>query len=149
VSEWIAVPREHLRGGRTAPYLITDDDLTAVRAHCEARGATSVEVGFDGAADAGAFIDGLKRVLPFPWWCGSGWDPMLDATEEFADGWPLPVLLIVRGLDAALADDPHLGLEVVVRMEEIADEIGRRHQQLLIVYVADAWPSRRTGTDQS
>lgn len=84
-------------------------------------------------------IDALKSVLPFPDWCASSWDSIEDAFEEIRQGWSFPLVIAVRGLRPTLETRPHLALEVVVRLSELARALSVAGDQLIVVYVADHW----------
>jgi hypothetical protein len=87
----------------------------------------------------GAVIDSLKRVLPFPEWCGSSWDSIEDAFEEIRQGWDFPLVVAVRGLRSALELRPHLGLEVTIRLSELSRAFSISGHQLSVIYVAEGW----------
>jgi hypothetical protein len=89
----------------------------------------------------------LKSVLPFPDWCGSGWDSIDDAFQELRALWPFPLVIAVQGLDALLARRPRVGLQTVIRFDDLSGSLSRVGAQLVVLYPADRWgPPVRTDT---
>ncbi len=139
VGRWLELPVALLAGGRAEPYLVAEGRVREFRDHVVGVGATWREVDIGNAASVGAVVDGLKGVLPFPDWCGSGWDSIEDAFEELRQGWRFPVVVAVRGLRLMLATRPHLGLEVAIRLSELSRAFSVSGDQFIVIYAAERW----------
>jgi hypothetical protein len=103
------------------------------------RGAQILESEIGRVTTTADAVAELKRVLPFPRWCGSNWDSVADAFEEVREALQMPAVLLVRGLPALLAEHQHLSLEFVIRIAELAASFSRSGDQFVVVYAAPSW----------
>jgi hypothetical protein len=120
LSRWIQLPSSPIVLERSEPLLAEEARLEEVVEFAQTDGATLVTVDIASSTDSRAVIDGMKAVLRFPDWCGSSWDSIEDAFEELRQAWSFPLVLVVRGLRRVLEDRPHLGLQVVIRLSQLA-----------------------------
>jgi hypothetical protein len=105
-AEWLPDPEPPLVEARTVPLLVTTSRLDQLREFAEEHGAEYVEADSSQADEAWQVMHALKEVLPFPSWCGSGWDSIDDAYQELRDSWPFPLVLVLRHFDRVL-ETPH------------------------------------------
>lgn len=136
-GRWIEPPAPPLVEARSEPYLVRSDTVANLLAYASSRDARTAEVDVAGAGATGQVIDALKRSLPFPDWCGSGWDSVEDAFEELRATWGCPLLLVVRGVDHLLGSRPQLALATVVRLAELARSFSVAGDQLIVALVWD------------
>lgn len=79
--------------------------------------------------------DTLRSVLPFPEWCGSGWDSMEDSFEELHEAWQFPLVLMVSGVPALLQTQPQVAFQTVVRLSEFTRAFGLAGDDFLVLYL--------------
>jgi hypothetical protein len=87
------------------------------------------------AASTFDVITALRQLLPFPSWCGSSWDSVDDAFEELRQAMTLPAALIIAGIDPLLGRSLHLGLETVLRLNDLERAFSVAGDQLLVFFV--------------
>lgn len=138
-SEWFPLPPAPLLVGQAEPYLVLQSRLDEFRRYVAAVGASPVDVLIGEANGAAEVIDALKAVLPFPGWCGSGWDSIDDAFEEIRRGWGFPLVVVVHGLESLITRRPHLGFNVVIRMSELSHAFSVAGDQLMVTSVGTGW----------
>jgi hypothetical protein len=138
MTDWITVPSPPLLRP-SAPLLIQAAEVDELRRFLGGQGVGLLEVNIGDAASTLDVIGALKAVLPFPSWCGSGWDSIDDAFAELRDGWSFPLVLVVDGLRVLLSRQPHLGLETVIRLNELANAFSTVGDQFVVVFVAESW----------
>lgn len=139
MRRWIELPQRLLAGGPAEPYLVQSERLSDLRGFAIDHGATWVDLAMAGVLDSGGAIRELKTVLPFPEWCASSWDSVADAFEEIRGSWTFPLVIAVHGLRHALETHSHVGLEVVIRLSELARAMSVEGDQLIVFYVDSGW----------
>ena len=82
-------------------------------------------------------IDQLKAVLPFPRWCGSGWDSIDDAFEDLRESWTFPVVLVVHGWEEMFEVAAHDALAVTLGLSRLREAFSRVGQQFEVLYLGD------------
>lgn len=136
-STWLQLPRALVPFPH--PCLVEYAALDVLRSSLVAEAATVVEFDLSSATSSMDVIEALRRVLPFPDWCGSGWDSMDDAFEELRAAWPFPLVVIAHGLPDLLASRTHLALEVVLEFERLERAFSLGQQQYVQLYPGEAW----------
>jgi len=139
MTSWIAVPRETLLTSPAEPYLADQSSIPGLRAMAESRGASWCEVDVRGVRNSADFIDRLKAELPFPGWCGSGWDSVDDAFEEIRAEWPFPLFLRIVEMRWLLTEHPHAGMQTAIRLDELSRSFSRTGHQLTVIYSDPSW----------
>src|SRR5690606_6838172 len=99
--------------------------------------ASVVDIDLGGSRNLVDVFDSLKAVLPFPSWCGSGWDSAHDAFSELRSAWPLPLAIIATGLPRLMAENPHLALNTVLGLSRMCEEFSIAGDQVLVFYLTD------------
>lgn len=119
---------------KSQPYLLDTDRTAALAEYAAANGAAQFTVNLTEAQSSVEIIERLKAVLPFPDWCGSGWDSIEDAFEELRTAWDFPLVLLVRGADELMALRPQLALETIVRLADLSHAFSVAGDQLIVAY---------------
>lgn len=131
---WVALPVPPILVSRADPYLVAQSQVQALEAYFESRDAAVVSVEVSSAHDEPSVVGALKSVLPFPDWCGSGWDSMEDAYEELRQAWTFPLVLLVHGTPALVSAHPQVALQTVVRLSDFTRAFSSSGEQLVVVY---------------
>lgn len=145
MATWIALPREKFLTGPAEPYLADESAIAELREMAESQGANWRHIDVRGVRNSGDVIDRLKTVLPFPGWCGSGWDSIDDAFDELREMWPFPLFVQISEMQWLLAENPHAGMQTAIRLDELSRSFSRAGDQLTVVYSDPSWrrdPSR-------
>lgn len=139
VGRWVPVPSALLTRSAGEPYLTVSSALDEWSAFARVEAVTLRRVDLAAAGSVFEVIETLKAVLPFPRWCGSGWDSVDDAFEEILGDWRFPMILVVSGGPTCWARDPHLLLQTVLRLSELSHAFSVAGEQFVVVYAADSW----------
>lgn len=124
---------------RSSPMLVARGQLEALRRYTQDAAVRYVEADVSGAVDTVALIGAIRSVLPFPEWCGSGWDSIDDAFDELRDAWTFPLLLVLTGYDELLSRHQHLALETSLRLHELSDAFSSVEEQFMVVFEGRSW----------
>jgi hypothetical protein len=119
--------------------LVENDDVEGLRQYLRDHGVVCVEIDVNEAASTLDVIGALKNVLLFPSWCGSSWDSIDDAFDDIRAGWSFPLAVVVHGLRSLFERDPHLALEVALRLHELANAFSAAGEQFLAVFASESW----------
>ena len=103
---------------------------------CELRraGWTVVEVDVSTVSSSVDLFILLKQVLWFPDFFGSGWDSMNDALDELSEGWPFPLLLVMRGVTRMMANNVTYAFDAVVTLDVYETTLTNRGLPIRIVW---------------
>jgi len=138
-TTWIALPGSPTLEERSEPYLVRVNEGASLRRYLASSGASVVEVDIGGAGSVVDVIAALKAVLPFPSWCGSGWDSLDDAFPELRAAWTLPLAIVVVGLPRVIAEKPHVGLNTVLGLSRLCEAFSIAGDQVVVFYLCDSW----------
>lgn len=139
MTAWTPGPLPPVVLARSSPMLVASGQLEALRRYAEDAGLRYVEADVSGAADTVGLIGAIRSVLPFPEWCGSGWDSIDDAFDELRTAWTFPLLLVLTGYDELLTRRQHLALEASLRLHELSDAFSRVEEQLMVAFEGRSW----------
>lgn len=139
MSDWFPLPPVPLVVDSAEPYLVLESHLDEFRRYILSVRAKPVDVDISNARHARDVILAIKDVLPFPDWCGSSWDSVEDAYEELRQAWQFPLVIVFHGLASLLKAMPHLGLEVVLRLNGLSEAFSISGDQLVPVYAGENW----------
>lgn len=132
-TSWVGVPSPPLVS-RAEPYVIPASQTGALEVYFRAQGVKVQLADVSTARSESDVILSLKSILPFPDWCGSGWDSMEDAFEELRQAWAFPLVVLMTGLPTLMTAEPHLALQTVVRLADFTRAFSVSGDQLLVVY---------------
>jgi hypothetical protein len=135
-TDWIALPDSPTLEERSEPYLVRASEAKGLRRYLASVGASVVGIDIGDSQNLVDVIGSLKEVLPFPSWCGSGWDSVHDAFSELRTAWPLPLAIIVVGLPQLIAERRHLALNTVLGLSRLCEEFSIAGAQVLVFYVS-------------
>lgn len=135
-TDWIALPDSPTLEERSEPYLVRASEAEGLRRYLASVGASVVGIDIGDSQNLVDVIGSLKEVLPFPSWCGSGWDSVHDAFSELRTAWPLPLAIIVVGLSRLIAERRHLALNTVLGLSRLCEEFSIAGAQVLVFYVS-------------
>jgi hypothetical protein len=136
-SKWIALPGSPTLEEPSEPYLVREGESASLRQYLASTGASVVDVGIGDARSLVDVVGALKEVLPFPSWCGSGWDALDDAFPELHTAWAFPVVIVVAGLPQLMVEMPHLALNTVLGLSRLCEEFSIAGDQVLVFYTSD------------
>jgi hypothetical protein len=139
MSNWITVSDIVPIRDRAEPYLIESAVILQLRDAASAHSADVRVVQIEDAASAADVVDALKAALPFPDWCGSGWDSVEDAFEDIRQLWRFPLIVVVDGLQPLSSTRQHLALQTVIRLGELSRAFSIAGDQLAVLYSGDSW----------
>ena len=135
---WITPPHE-LFLAKSAPYLAPKSNRAQLREEFEKQGARVWDVDIGPTRSLLEFFAEFRRVVRLPEWCAYGWDSLYDAFEELRANNEFPMALLIVGLRDLLDSSTHLGLEVVLRLEELTTALSTRGDQMVVIYLGDLW----------
>lgn len=116
-----------------------NERLGELQAFAEKSRAQYVEVDVSSATDTITLIGAIRGILPFPSWCGSGWDSIDDAFNELRSTWPFPIFLVLRGYSELLASNQQLALEAMLRLCQLEGSFSKAEAQLIVAFAGDSW----------
>lgn len=135
MSEWVQLRDESWVDSVAPPRVMV---ASAVGEGVQRLGHLGVKVHIMEVGHAASTFDvvtELRRVLPLPTWCGSSWDSVDDAFEEMRHRLIFPAALIVDGASILIDSNLRLGLETVVRLNELERAFAVASEQMLVFFV--------------
>lgn len=139
MTAWTPAPSPPVVHARSSPILVARGQLEALRRYAEDAEVRYVEADVSGVVDTVDLIGVIRSVLPFPAWCGSGWDSIDDAFDELRAAWTFPLLLVLTGYDELLARHQHLALEASLRLHELSEAFSRVEAQFMVAFEGRSW----------
>lgn len=136
-ERWIPLPGVPPVLSMSAPLMVATVDSDAVRADLSSNGARLGGFSLGHVTTSVEFFEQLRKVLVFPQWCGSGWDSVDDAFEEIRAASSFPCFVIADGVQALFSRDPHLALEIVVRLSELQGAFATSGDQFAVIYLVE------------
>ncbi|MEO7122569.1 MAG: barstar family protein [Lacisediminihabitans sp.] len=139
MSVWIDPVSNHItrEGDKGEPYFLRDKDLSRLNGLVGDEGMVA-RIDVAEVSTSASIVATMKAALPFPEWCGSGWDSVYDAIPDLIELWNFPIVLVVDGIDALWTRSPQLLMQTSIRLAELSDILGREKKQVLIVYRSDS-----------
>jgi len=132
-QRWIPLPVPPLLAA-SAPWLITPTTVDAVRSELGSAGGRVGQLVLSSVGTTIHLVEQLRDTLTFPDWCGSSWDSVDDAFEEIRALSTFPCFAIVEGLQELFSRNPHLALELIVRLSELESSFAAAGDQFAVIY---------------
>lgn len=133
-ERWIPLPGVPPLLSASAPLMIRPVSADAVRSELSSAGARLSELSLGSVTTTVELFEQVRKILVLPEWCGSGWDSVDDAFEEIRAASSFPCVVLVQGLQELFARDPHLALEIVVRLSELEGAFAASGDQFAVIY---------------
>jgi len=134
-GQWLDVPEPSLLMAKASPFFAQAAHGQELVTFFSQQGAHIAHVDISRVQNGADVTSELRSVLPFPDWCGSGWDSMEDSFEELREAWQFPLVLVVSGIPILLQSQPQVAFQTAVRLSEFSRAFGLAGEDFLVLYL--------------